>query len=482
VRRFGADGLPADASATSVASGVGDQRAPTVAAGPAGWLVAWQDGRSIFGWDVYGAFVNAGGARVAAAFAVGDAPNDQTEPRAAADGARYLVAWRAAVGGCGRDAGCDPDLDPFCELTCDADPSLVDVHARWVDPARGPDGASFAVVGAGGAQLRPTVAAGDGGFLVAWEDRRGADADIRAASLASGASAPGAEVIVSSAPGDQRTPSLAFGGGLFQLAWQDARVGGGDIYVARVLPSGAVLDPTGLPVATESSPESTPALALSGGGAGLVAYARFDGSHPYGTDRVRARMVSFGGEVGATCSTAGECGTGLCAGGLCCPAACDDGDPCTDDGCAAGPCTHVRRDTPACATPDTSAPDAGEQDGAPVPADATPTPDASVPLPRRGADARCERPLPRRGDTRGRGCTPDPRRLRAPQRRGRRDRRRRRNAGRRRASAGRLHARRRQRPRARRRQRPAPDDASVPAPDAASDARRQRPGAPRRQS
>jgi len=390
-RRVAADGSVVDADAIDLAPGFGEQRAPTVAAGPGGWLVAWQDGRSIFAWDVYGAFIDGAGGRVGAAFAVGDAPNDQTEPRAASDGARYLVTWRAATGGCGVDAGCDPDFDPFCEFTCDADPALADVHGAWVAPGLGVVGARIAITSASGAQVHPVVAGGAGTFFVAWEDRRGADADIRAASLLSGATTPGAEVIVSSAAGDQRAPSVAIGGGLFELAWQDARVGGGDIYVARVLPSGAVLDPTGLPVATEPSRESTPAIALSAGGTGLVAYSRFDASHPYGSDRVRARVVSFGAEVGASCGAASECGTGLCAGGLCCPSACDDRDPCTDDGCdgPGGACFHLRLTTPAC-SPDVGASDAGATDadgGSSGPdaapavdaaPDTTPTPDAVI--------------------------------------------------------------------------------------------------------
>jgi MYXO-CTERM domain-containing protein len=374
-RRVGADGSLVDA-AIDVAPGRGDQRAPTVAAGPGGWLVAWQDGRSIFAWDVYGAFISGAGVREGASFAVSDAPNNQTEPRAASDGSRYLVTWSAATGGCGVDAGCNPDVDPFCEFVCDADPSRVDVHASWVTPALGAS-PRFAITSATGPQTRPVVAGGGGAFLVAWEDRRGTNADVRATTLAPDATAPGAEVTVSSATGDQRAPSVAFGGGLFELAWQDERVGGGDIYVARVLPSGAVLDPTGLPVATESSPESSPAIALSAGGTGLVAYSRFDASPPYGSDRVRARMVAFGAEVGASCSAAIECGTGLCAGGLCCPSACDDRDPCTDDGCdgPVGTCTHVRLTTPAC-TPDASAPDASAPDASAPDASA---PDASAP-------------------------------------------------------------------------------------------------------
>ena len=370
-RRVGADGSLVDAAAIDVAPGLGDQRAPTVAAGPGGWLVAWQDGRSIFAWDVYGAFISGLGVRDGASFAVSDAPNNQTEPRAASDGSRYLVAWSAATGGCGVDAGCNPDVDPFCEFVCDADPSRVDVHASWVTPALGA-GSRFTVTSAAGPQTHPVVAGGAGTFLVAWEDRRGANADLRATTLAPDATTPGAELTVSSAADDQRAPSVAFGGGLFELAWQDARSGGGDIYVARVLPTGVVLDPTGLPVATESSPESSPAIALSAGGTGLVAYSRFDASHPYGSDRVRARMVAFGAEVGASCSAANECGTGLCAGGLCCPSACDDRDPCTDDGCdgPAGTCTHARLTTPAC-SPDASVPDASVPDAS--------VSDASVP-------------------------------------------------------------------------------------------------------
>jgi MYXO-CTERM domain-containing protein len=347
-RRLEPSGRPADPTPIALTPGWRNQRAPSATATSEGWLVVWQDGRSFVGWDVYASAVTPMGAH-AAPFPVSIAPNDQREPRVASDGTHHLVVWRASLGFCGFSDDCDPASDPLCEFVCDADPSRTDIHGAWIDPLLGISGPNFALTTAPGTQERPALAAGAGRFFIAWEDHHGTDTDVHGVVLPAGSSTASAELLVSGALGAQQTPSVAFGNGLFTVAWRDSRLGVGDLYAARVLPTGTVLDVSGLPVATDPTAESAPALAWSPEGSGLLAYTRFDPDTPFGSERVRARTVSFGLDVGSVCHTGNECGTGFCASGLCCPVACDDGDPCTDDGCAPGVCTHVRRETGACA-------------------------------------------------------------------------------------------------------------------------------------
>ena len=281
----GADSLPAGrCRTTALASGWGDQRAPSVAAGPAGgW---WRgDGRSFFRVGRVRRVRRRGRYARGGAFAVSDAVNDQSLPRAACDGA---LPRRVARGGrrLRRRRGLRPRPRPVLRVHLRRRPGASTCARRVGRPAARRGGPAFAVTAAAGEQTRPRSPRG-GRVLrrVGGPPRRRRGRSRRVDRL--GRDGGGAEVTISAAPGAQAVPSVAFGGGLFGVAWQDGRVGDGDVYAARVLLTGAVLDPTGLPVATDAD-ESSPAFAPSPGGAGLVAYARFRNVAPV-RDRARPR-------------------------------------------------------------------------------------------------------------------------------------------------------------------------------------------------
>jgi hypothetical protein len=105
---------------------------------------------------------------------------------------------------------------------------------------------------------RPAVAFGDGVYLVAWADERNlstSDGDIFAMRIrASDLKILDAQSFpVSTAPGKQSNPWIAFSEGRFVVGWEDSRnqaTTGIDIYAARVLSAtGEVLDRKGIAVA-----------------------------------------------------------------------------------------------------------------------------------------------------------------------------------------------------------------------------------------
>ena len=80
--------------------------------------------------------------------------------------------------------------------------------------------------------------------------------------------------------------------GLFVVAWTDERADTQDVFASRVTVDGAVLDSTGVAIATGPGQQRAPAMA-SAGPKVLVAYQRdVAGSQFGGRDRVFIRIIS----------------------------------------------------------------------------------------------------------------------------------------------------------------------------------------------
>lgn len=113
---------------------------------------------------------------------------------------------------------------------------------------------------------RPAIAAGADGFLVVWQAGRRRTGDLVGMRLdAQGAPLDAVPFLVSGASDDQERPRIAFGDGVFLVVWQDLRSGRQyDLYAARVLPDGTVLDPDGIAIARGERNEANPAVAFDG--------------------------------------------------------------------------------------------------------------------------------------------------------------------------------------------------------------------------
>ena len=145
-----------------------------------------------------------------------------------------------------------------------------------------------------GDQAEAAVAFDGTNYLVVWEDTRAGGHDIYGIRVSpSGAVLDTGGIPISTAANDQRFPQVAFDGTNFLVVWQDARDGTEDIYGARVSPTGAILDPGGIPISAVSLPQYHPRLAF-GGTNYLVAFE--DRHHDVVGDIYGAR-VSRDGDV-----------------------------------------------------------------------------------------------------------------------------------------------------------------------------------------
>jgi hypothetical protein len=275
------------------------QDLPAVAFDGTNYLAVWQDYRD---GRIWGTRVNAAG-QVLDSVGIAVSPEFVTAygPSVAFDGTNYLVTWhtismaydtlyvycaRVTPGG----AVLDPDgilvngshypgefnqvaiarQDTLCLLAWEddrADPYYSDIYAARVNRAGDVlDPAGIRVSHSDSSEVKPTVAAMGGVFLVAWEDRRKMDdAGIYAARVAlSGAVLDTAGIEVAVVPNSQGSPSAAADGTNFLVAWDDERTEAyvADVYCARISPAGIVLDPAGIPVDTAWGNQRHPSVAF----------------------------------------------------------------------------------------------------------------------------------------------------------------------------------------------------------------------------
>ncbi|HHW85156.1 MAG TPA: hypothetical protein GX400_02975 [Chloroflexi bacterium] len=112
--------------------------------------------------------------------------------------------------------------------------------------------------------LAPTLAAGDAGLFVAWQDYRAgaSNPDIYAARWDG---AGWREAPVSVAPGMQTQPALAAAGNRVHIAWQDARQGAPAIHTANWQGSAWSDGALAFPAAARTPPQMAPAMTSAGG-------------------------------------------------------------------------------------------------------------------------------------------------------------------------------------------------------------------------
>src|SRR6266545_4682173 len=215
--------------------------APSVAFDGTNYLVVWETAGCCGTPQIKGARVNQAGVVLDPAGITITVSNPQTwqvEPSVAFDGTNYLVVWHGEHNW--------PE-------------GFENIGGRRVSPS----GALFDQIEITNRQYQvtPAIAAGGTNMLVVWRDSRpGSEADIYGARVSqAGAVLDPGGIAISTADGYQLSPTLAFDGTNYVVAWEDTYSGSYDIFGARVSPDGTVLDVAGVPIATSPTDETAPA-------------------------------------------------------------------------------------------------------------------------------------------------------------------------------------------------------------------------------
>ena len=333
--RLSQDGVVLDPSGIPISTSPDTKGTPRVAFDGTNYLFAWEDSRGAT-WDLYGARMTPTGSVLdSAGIPISTEPNVQWFPAVDFDGANYLVVWQ--------DDRSDPNnvhiygarvspagtvLEPSGILLSTMQASQIspavafdgtNYLVAWEDDRGGSpsigetrndiyaarvsragtflDGTGIQIAAQASLQTRPAVAFDGVNFLIVWSDyRRPYQSDIYGARVT-----PAGVVLdpggfpISEAPGYQFVPKLAFDGTNYLVVWDDAGSDlDGDVYAARVAPSGVVLDPAGIPVATGSGAQGSSAVAF-GGGNFFVAWSDDRALHYVGD--VYGTRVTPGGTV-----------------------------------------------------------------------------------------------------------------------------------------------------------------------------------------
>ena len=319
-----------------LADGPGSPGQPALVGGADGsWFAAWTDAGSNGDTDIRGTKVSAGGTvgdEDGRALVGTDTSNDQNPLLARGrDGTASLVWLR----GSGVSRTLAPQGTPVGDLVSITRAPIVqecpDVAAgqgqylvTWQEPSTVPGYELFAqryrpdgtrvgpviTLSAAPASVYCPVAAWNGSrWLVVWTDGRSGSQDVYGTVVsADGSVDPAGGSVISAEAGAQRRPAVAGTGSGWVVAWGDFRNGNEDIYAARIAANGTVRDPDGLPVTTAPGWQQAPAVA-SMGGATLVAWTgpaverrllRADGSFAGGP--VRLGTSSYDSQVAAAAS------------------------------------------------------------------------------------------------------------------------------------------------------------------------------------
>lgn len=270
-----------DMTGVLVSGASGDQDSPAIVVGGAGadQLVVWRDGRNTPTTDIFGTAITASATPVSPmGIALSTSGGAEAEPKLAGSLTRYLVAFSDTRNG-------TPDIY--------ATRVTLGLTVLVEDPA------GVLVSIAANQQSTPALASDGTSFLAVWQDFRDGGADVFAIRVAlTGAFLDAAPFVVSAAPGNESVPAVAFDGTNYVVAWSDQRTSVAQVYVARVSPTGAVFDPTGLAVMSNPTlPAVAPSIASLDGGSLIVWQA---GLAPMNADIYGARLSNTGVVLDAT--------------------------------------------------------------------------------------------------------------------------------------------------------------------------------------
>ncbi len=162
---------------------------------------------------------------------------------AASDGARVLVVWASGLSETSDISGTLVDRDG---VALDSPPRLISQAANRESDA--------------------DVAFDGSNYFIVWADARNGESDIYGAWVDRSGNVLNPEGLRITRTGGQNAPRVAASGTDLLVVWIDYRTssGNGDVYAARVLRNGTVLEPDGIPVATGTSTQLNARVASDG--------------------------------------------------------------------------------------------------------------------------------------------------------------------------------------------------------------------------
>lgn len=270
--RVSSAGVVLDAVPIPISAASGRQDRPVAASNGAGYLVAWEDGRSGSTDTYVGRVASDGAVLDPSGTPVGTRANAQWQPNAASNGSTYLVVWYDRRGGVSAGHLYATRLLP--------DGSVLDRS-----------GILLATTISSSAWPAPAVASDGADYLVVWVDGRvSAAADLYATRVSGGGVVldPGGIPISVRAGNNAFAPAAASNGTDYFVVWHGHPGSSGGIAGSRVTRLGAVLDAGG--IAIGNAEWGRPPSVASNGSDYLVVWEDRDWSSSF----ARAARVSDG--------------------------------------------------------------------------------------------------------------------------------------------------------------------------------------------
>jgi len=278
--RMDAQGNALDSPPLAICTEAGEQIFVRLAYGGGLYLAVWLDARS--GNHIYGARIRPDGTVLdPGGFMICQCDHNHLTyyPCVVWGGSRFLVAWYE------------------CWVQHD-----YSIKARFIDPA---DPASsppaFAVASATDPEwvTTPSVATSGNGFLVTygylppdWEEPP--LTWICARRLAADGTVLDTNQLALCDQGDNDFAMAEWDGGSYLVAWCKYELFGNALYMTRVLESGQVVDPQGIPMQTTVTDIAgiNKAMCARGDGHTLLAWRQLTPQSPYGIDRINERWIN----------------------------------------------------------------------------------------------------------------------------------------------------------------------------------------------
>lgn len=243
--RIAESGGTIDTIMISICSDTMDQGAAAIACGNQQFLVVWHDRRNGT-WDIYGSRISAAGVVLdSTSICISAASISKNNPSVASNGVDYFVVWV--------DSSNTTDYDIYGARVSSSG-VLVDTNGIPISAINEQ-------------QQDPDVTFDGSNYFVTWSDyRNSSDYDVYGARVSpDGILIDSSGILVSGAVYNQEYPHVIFDGVTHFIVWQDTRnAGNRDIYGARVLPDGSVLDSAGIPISTRSFWERNPVITYNG--------------------------------------------------------------------------------------------------------------------------------------------------------------------------------------------------------------------------